>query len=288
MNEGTRKIQFDNLNDDFIYNKVRAAISFILMIALVISTVYCVVSRIKFENGDSKVETYKPMIVVSGSMLPVMQINSMCISKAVDIKDVKVGDIIIYKDIERNKNIVHRIIEIIGDGDDRRLVMKGDNNPGPDQTLVTSDILLGKIIYINNDVVPLMNLMITNERVNPLGALEVALIVAVICLMVWAIISNIISKAVAFVIVGNNSDVIRESLIKCRIDPYEYGIGYIVDDGNTGFKVRLARANLYRELTDYKTARISLSKVIDKTVKAGDEFSKEQETQEDEDSNSNE
>ncbi|MEM1554458.1 MAG: signal peptidase I [Thermoproteota archaeon] len=61
-------------------------------------------------------------------------------------ENLKVGDIIVYRSpYDRNKNIVHRIIDIIvTNAGERRYVTKGDHNLGPDWYYPTDRDVVGK------------------------------------------------------------------------------------------------------------------------------------------------
>ncbi len=83
-------------------------------------------------------------VVVSESMVPVLNVNDLIFYKQVDGDELQLGDIIIYKKVENNldKLIVHQIISI----DDNVLVTKGVNNEFPDAPIITSDVV-GKYLF---------------------------------------------------------------------------------------------------------------------------------------------
>ncbi|MEM3145723.1 MAG: signal peptidase I [Thermoproteota archaeon] len=61
-------------------------------------------------------------------------------------EDLKVGDIIVYRNpYDKNKNIVHRIIDIVVTSNgEKRYVTKGDHNLGPDWYYPTDRDIVGK------------------------------------------------------------------------------------------------------------------------------------------------
>ena len=82
-------------------------------------------------------------IVVNGqSMLPTFDPNSLAITKKAPSYDV--GDIVVYKDDELHKLVIHRIIAYGDDG----FQFKGDNNRYPDHAIVKPDHLVGKVIFV--------------------------------------------------------------------------------------------------------------------------------------------
>jgi signal peptidase I len=58
-----------------------------------------------------------------------------------DIQDLVVGDVIVYRDLVRKVNIVHRIVSI----SDHHLITRGDNNPYDDPDPVQLEQVLGKV-----------------------------------------------------------------------------------------------------------------------------------------------
>ncbi|MBR1376673.1 MAG: signal peptidase I [Bacilli bacterium] len=79
----------------------------------------------------------KPLVIVSGSMEPVLKVGGIVYYKDYAINDFKEGDIVVYKipsDI-----ISHRLVNITDNG----LITKGDMNNTYDNILITEDIILG-------------------------------------------------------------------------------------------------------------------------------------------------
>ncbi len=72
--------------------------------------------------------------VASGSMLPLLERGDLVFVQGVNPKEIKVGDIIVYRTCT-GAFIVHRVIEIIHKGSNIYLVTKGDNNPYTDKML---------------------------------------------------------------------------------------------------------------------------------------------------------
>ncbi len=84
---------------------------------------------------------YKILYIPTASMEPTIATGSFAIAKEVDPIDLRVNDIAVYKD--ENRNIVHRIIDI--DPDRHIYTFKGDNNEMPDLP-VKQDFILYKVI----------------------------------------------------------------------------------------------------------------------------------------------
>jgi signal peptidase len=68
---------------------------------------------------------YKPAIVVSGSMEPMIKTGSLLLVDKKD-KNIEIGDVIAYKN--HDMEVSHRVVEITSNG----YVTKGDNNDNVD------------------------------------------------------------------------------------------------------------------------------------------------------------
>ena len=79
----------------------------------------------------------------TGSMSPTIKIGDIVIVKIGE--QVQEEDIITYK--KDNSFITHRIIEIDGES----IIAKGDNNNTQDEA-ITQDAIIGKVVFIINDV----------------------------------------------------------------------------------------------------------------------------------------
>ena len=86
--------------------------------------------------------------VLSGSMLPEMQIGSLAVMRPVNAADITVGDIIAFNPPwdESHVMVSHRVIEVV-EGETRSFRTKGDANEDPDLDLVPETHVLGRIEY---------------------------------------------------------------------------------------------------------------------------------------------
>jgi signal peptidase len=106
--------------------------------------VVVIVAWLGYQALGVVLDTPMPMVsVVSGSMEPTMHVGDLAI---ISNADFQVGDIAIY--MRGKMTIIHRIIEIRPEG----YVFKGDNNPSPDPSIVSKELVLGKVRF----VVPLL------------------------------------------------------------------------------------------------------------------------------------
>lgn len=86
---------------------------------------------------------YTMFSTATASMSPTIEIGDIVLVKIG--QDAKEKDIITYK--KDNAFITHRIIEIDGES----IIAKGDNNNTQDES-ITKDAIVGKVVYIINNV----------------------------------------------------------------------------------------------------------------------------------------
>jgi len=84
--------------------------------------------------------------VGGSSMQPTIKPGATVAYETVSFSDLKVNDIIVFKRPSDNMLIIGRTTLIDSDG----LHTKGNNNPQPYEWKVTSEMLIGKVIRIDN------------------------------------------------------------------------------------------------------------------------------------------
>ena len=109
------------------------------------------VEMLKFEDGKLTCEC--PFyVVVSGSMIPVLQVYDIIVIQGHDtFEEVEIGDIIVFdRPSDHNRVIVHRVVSITNE-DPRTIRTQGDANPGsiPGTDFpITEEEYIGKVAYI--------------------------------------------------------------------------------------------------------------------------------------------
>ena len=83
---------------------------------------------------------YPIAAITSGSMWPVLRTGDLVLIKAVKKEDIKVGDIIVWKN--SNGFTIHRVTKL----NPNTLVTKGDGNFTEDEPVKYSDVI-GKTVY---------------------------------------------------------------------------------------------------------------------------------------------
>lgn len=87
----------------------------------------------------------KPVVILTGSMKPLINPGDMVIIKKCSISDIKVGDIVEYS--MGDYSIAHRVISIYYNAGEASLITKGDANKATDKNPVTSVQLIGRLEY---------------------------------------------------------------------------------------------------------------------------------------------
>lgn len=94
-------------------------------------------------------EEYGLYEVLSGSMMPTIEIGDGTVTQKVDSNLLEVGDVIVFNySSSSNQYIIHRIVEKIEEDGQIKYRTKGDSNVLADNVLVTLEMILGKVIDI--------------------------------------------------------------------------------------------------------------------------------------------
>ena len=125
-------------------------LSFLVLLAVIL--VYYVISskifEIKGKSGQPDVSLYT---IISPSMEHTINVYDVVVTfKVKDVSTIKEGDIITFisdSSLGEGLTITHRVKEVIKTGNDIKFRTKGDNNPIPDSALVSSDKVLGKVVF---------------------------------------------------------------------------------------------------------------------------------------------
>lgn len=127
------------------FGTILCIILLIIMLPVLIVNGVILINSYMYPDKIPSFLGYKPFIVLSGSMEPTINTGDLAISKEVDTKTLKVGDIISFK-IKENIVVTHRIVEITTQDGETAYITKGDNNYENDQNPVRASSVEG--IYI--------------------------------------------------------------------------------------------------------------------------------------------
>lgn len=137
-----------------IVKMITKVVSWIILIFLVLLAtilIYYVVSSKLYEAKGKKYEPFVSLYtIISPSMEPNINVYDVVITKRVKAEEIKEGDVITFissSTLGEGLTITHRVKEVIKTKDDVKFRTKGDNNQIPDSALVTSNNLLGKVVF---------------------------------------------------------------------------------------------------------------------------------------------
>lgn len=95
---------------------------------------------VAIQKDEFYVFGYRPVLVLSGSMEPYMETNSVAIMKKT--KDIQEGDVVMFR-IDEDTRVCHRAVDIDAKGN---ITTKGDNNEVADFDKVTKNMIEGKVV----------------------------------------------------------------------------------------------------------------------------------------------
>jgi signal peptidase len=107
--------------------------------------------KIRAAKGDYTAPAFNAYVVLSGSMLPTIEIKDVVVTKKIAEDRLEIGDIITFISPDPRFggiSVTHRIIEKIYDETQGvyKYRTQGDNNNVADGTPVSNDYILGKVI----------------------------------------------------------------------------------------------------------------------------------------------
>ena len=137
-----------------LFHVILGVLSYALFIWLllvgVVLLVYVLDIKIRAQKGDYSAPTYNAYVVLTGSMLPKIQVYDVVITKKVEPSELKVGDVITFASADTrflNTIITHRIIKKNYDPETKSYSFqtRGDNNNVADSALVPQNNIYGRV-----------------------------------------------------------------------------------------------------------------------------------------------
>lgn len=126
-------------------NKIRFALVIIISIGILYN-VLLIIQSILYPNKTPSFLGYKTFSIISGSMMPEINVGDIVVVKDVEINDLKDGDIISFRN--DSEIITHRIIRIEEDKKQILYITKGDNNNTEDADKVSFVNIEGKVVNV--------------------------------------------------------------------------------------------------------------------------------------------
>lgn len=112
----------------------------------ILKTLSCVVYLIIFialAIASPMLFGYKPVVILSGSMLPEYTVGGVTYYKEAEFSEITVGDVITF-DLGSDSLATHRVVEI--DDDTQAFTTKGDNNETNDANPISYMEVQGKTV----------------------------------------------------------------------------------------------------------------------------------------------
>lgn len=125
-----------------LFVKKAVPIAIIIFIIMIMLSIFASISSSK----PLTVFGFKPLTVLSNSMVPVFEAGDVIIIREIDAEDLKEGDIISFYNEEKNL-ITHRIASIVEKNGERQFYTKGDNNNTADEDVITASDVAGKVLF---------------------------------------------------------------------------------------------------------------------------------------------
>ena len=145
----------------------------------------CIIIQTKVSpNKVPSIFGYKPFIVLSGSMETELYKGDLAIVKKIDPKELKVKDIIAFRE-EEKRVVTHRIVEINEENGEVRFTTKGDNNNTNDDGFVKFSQVEGRYV---GKIKGLGNVLLVLQKP--------ATLIIILCL--------IVTLGVLWIVLGNN------------------------------------------------------------------------------------
>ena len=120
----------------------------VILIPILFINCFLIVKGIVNKNEVPSIGGNAPLIVLTGSMEPTIKAGDLIVTKKIDAKDVKVGDVISFFDPAGNGSTIltHRVIDIEIDETSGELFFRtqGDDNDIADMTPVPAENLVGR------------------------------------------------------------------------------------------------------------------------------------------------
>ncbi len=108
---------------------------------------------------DCLLGSYRPLLVLTGSMEPSVPVGSLVVIRDVDPDTVRVGDVVTYRLTSRSgfdtegydtPYLTHRVKSVENHASGPRFITQGDANTTPDPLEVSPTQLLGRVVLVSS------------------------------------------------------------------------------------------------------------------------------------------
>ena len=125
---------------------INNVITGILLILIIVCAYFFYQKFIQKENPIN-LFGYKSFVILTGSMEPNLKPGDMIFAKNAIKENLKVGDVITFRQNGTSSTTTHRIIDIIEEDGKTYFKTKGDNNNSEDNDLVPYEDIVGTMIF---------------------------------------------------------------------------------------------------------------------------------------------
>lgn len=188
MGETARQPEKKRSVGSLIVNILGAALCVIFIPLIILNTTLIVKS---YTDPDKLPMVFgvSPVIVLSGSMVPVFRAGDMIFLKEVDPATLQIDDIICYFAEGKETAVTHKIVEIQEQDGQRVFITKGDANNVEDRIAVTYDMVQGK--YTGFYIAGLGDLAIFLQST---AGMVVCIVCPLLLIVLWDVVRRMVSS----------------------------------------------------------------------------------------------
>ena len=230
--------------------------NFLLYVIIFIAIVLIAMNYI---GSDKGIFGFTTRIVVTGSMEPTIQTNSLNVIRLCSIDDIEANDIICFN---YGQDITHRVLEkTVNDSGVTILHTKGDANDAADSIEVNDDMLVGKVIKTFNGTSSIIEkYSITPGQIDGLSLSKTVIIYLIIISLIVSVLIWIIEYLITIIRTVRSDKEYYKKINKFESDidslaEYVYILGHIESPVKTKDKSKNREIRLYNTLAKAKTIK---------------------------------
>ena len=130
-----------------IFNNIKrifSTLAYLLLVPLLVYNISLIIQSVMYPNKTPNFLGFKTYVIVSGSMVPELEIGDIVIVKTINPEELEENEIISFR--KGQSVITHRIIEIMETDNGREFKTKGDSNNTEDTEIIRDTEIEGKVI----------------------------------------------------------------------------------------------------------------------------------------------
>lgn len=198
-----KKTLLEKLIDMFLFLMVITAVTILILSVIIIT------KKMLYPNKVPDIMGYKPFIVLTGSMDPIIKSEDLVIVKEINPEELKEGDIIAFRNTKEDVVLIHRIVGKETTEEKITFKTKGDNNETEDKFEVDYKNIEG-IYLVKFDKIGAIAMFIRSPQ-----GLIISVLSIVTIFFIWQLI-----KALK-----------REKIVKSRLKQCEEALNELKKEG---------------------------------------------------------